>query len=213
VDNTWPGVSNKTVLLLEQWVERRISNLVKSSYMPYEARRFVFTKGYNKFGRAIFRVTVLEGIDFIRSTKFKEFTSVDEFAYAFLGLDRDDRLIILSYIDPFDEIKGISEWKVYLGEMGIVKNHEGRLLDAMRNLQYLAEQRGIVPSMTGILKGWNEISRFIGCSVPKAVAMARELKLPISYVGGEVWAVKDKLEEAVLQHMENHRFWKRKANT
>lgn len=205
IENQWydRGVTDKTLSMLYKWVEYKISSHIKSSYLPHEATRYVFKLGYNKNGVAIYSVTVLSGLEYSRSTAPKEFRALDEFSFVFHELEDKMKLVIMSFIDPFDEIGDRTNWIDFLRSHNI-KNCDGSLSDALVNLQLLLERRGLVKSMEGNLRGWNDIAGFMKCSVPTAMKLVRELKLPVSRVGGEVWAMKDKLREALMLYMDSH---------
>ena len=87
--------------------------LFPSAFLPIHSQKYLIHKKINKRGMAIYSMSVLEGLDFSRSTAQKKFTDVDEFTYVFYSLNLQDRLLILSYVDPTDHFDCNKDWVYY----------------------------------------------------------------------------------------------------
>ncbi len=208
IENIWYeyGVSDKTVSLLCKWIEKR-THIVNGPFLPMHSQRFIINKKYNKNGVAIYSMNILEGVEHGRSTSPKAFTNIDEFGYAFYCLDDEDILIILSFIDPMNELESRKEWINYLKGFNIKKCDE-RLVCAMVKLQKEAEKRELVPSIEGEIRGWANIAAFLRCSIPTAMKLAIEKKLPISRLGTEVYSTETVLRNFLMERLETAPIWK-----
>jgi len=181
--------------MLCRWIEHR-SKIVKHPFLPIHSQRYLINKKYNKNGKAIYYMEVLEGLDFSRSTSPKIHTNIDEFTFVFYSLDKSDQIIILSYIDPFDEFPNRKSWLDYLRYFNI-KDCDRRLIIAMVNLQNEADKRYISSGRdeNEDIWTWNAIAKYIKRSVPTAIRMAKEEDLPVTMVGGIAYSIKSKLNE------------------
>lgn len=215
IRNEWRDlVNDKTVRLLNRWIEQYISTVIKPAYMPREAQRSVYFKTYNRHGIACFRVEVMEGIDAVRSTKPREFTDVDEFGYAFRELDFLEQIAILSYADPFLEFETRQEWRDYLTTFGIERDHGAFLRRSMVSLQKWAEKRGLVKPVEGEIRGWKSIASFMGRSIPTVMKMAKDptLKMPVAMILGEAVTTEEKLRQFLNELIQKQPIWKDKRN-
>ena len=189
------GIQDKTLSLLYKWVEIRSSSVIKPPFHPQEVQKFVFRNFINRKGQACYSISVLEGLDFIRSTKPKEFTDANEVAFAFYDLTENDQLIIISWVDPYTEFNTDKEWKEFLIEYGITKNHQNLLVDAMLEFQDNLRKRGLVRmSESDVLKGWKSIAGYLSVSIPSAIQLAKDANLPVGMLKGRVVTTKKRLD-------------------
>lgn len=199
-------IDEKVMNLLEKAIERKISSVVKSPYLPSHSSKTICTKVINKLDKAIYIFKTIEGLEVSRSTKRKDIDKIDCFWFdVFLNLDHNEKLCVLIYIDPFHEFMDKNDVRDFLSEFKLKYRDYNRILnDAFTKLQKLSEEKGFVESMNeDILKGWQRISEFWGCSIPRMRRLAVKLKLPISFLEGEVFAYKSKLEARRMELMEN----------
>lgn len=203
LENKWKDfIDDKTINLLEAWIERRIRNgTPKTAYLPNEVQRFEVQKKTNKNGTALFSFIEHTGLDFSRSTRPKECDSVEVFGInCFRSLNQDDQIIILSYADPFDEFKNIhdEDWLYFLQSMCFRKNseYERELENSMRKLQKRCEECDLVRQIfdDDVVETWNDIAAFLRRSVPTAIKMYKEDGLPVAIIGGVATSRKSLLE-------------------
>lgn len=194
------------VSLLCRWVEYR-TKIIKGPFIPLCSSRYLLKKRYNKNGIAIYNTEVLEGLDWSRPTAPKPFTKIHEFTYVFYGLSFEHQLVILSYIDPMDELFSHKEWSSYLKSFNI-RNGEERLAEAMTQLQKESEKRGLVKPMDGELRGWDSIAEFLKCTRPTAIKLAKEHQLPVSKFGGSIYTTKTRLQEFMEKRIDLEPYWK-----
>jgi hypothetical protein len=205
------GVSEETVNLLNQWVEHRLRSLIKAAWVPTDVHKFLFHNFTNKNGDRCYKIEILEGIDSIRSTAPKKFSRLDEMNYTFRILSDQDQLLILSYIDPLSEVNSQQDWVDYLKSQGIKKNHQNLLIQAMLSLQLLLQAKGIIKVMEeGALRGWVEISEYCKVSIPTMIRMAKDLKMPIAFVGPSVYTTKARLDAFFNQTIDERPYWSEK---
>lgn len=208
IQNLWYdyGVSDQTVSMLCAWIEYR-AKIVKGPFLPLHSVRYVVSKRYNKHGMAIYDTTVLEGPECSISTAPKPFTKIQEFTYSFYSLSKDNQIIILSYIDPMDELNNRKDWFSYLKGFGI-GNCEERLAGAMVQLQKEAEKRNLVKSTDGEIRGWDNIAEYLQCTKPTAIRLARDCQLPVTKFGGGIYTTAAKLQEYIEQRIDIAPYWK-----
>lgn len=208
IQNIWYdyGVSDQTVTLLCSWVEYR-TKVVKGPFLPLHSTKYLVRKKYNKNNVAIYHTTILEGIEHGRSTAPKPFTKVQEFTYSFYSLSKEDQIIILSYIDPMNELNDRVDWISYLKSFDI-RNCDARLICAMVQLQKEAEKRNLVRSTEGEISGWDNIADFLKCTKPTAIKLARDCQLPITKFGGRVYTTAARLQEYIDQRIDSNPYWK-----
>ncbi len=205
------GIAPQTLSMLNKWIEQRLRQMIHGAFLPQEATRYVFLKSYNRHGIAMYNVQIFEGLDYIRSTAPREYNDVDEFGFAFYSLSEHERIVILSWVDPFQELESREEWRDYLRECGIGNNCDNRLVDAMLNLQEYCEKRGVVKAMAQDgLRTWPEIAEYLRVSVPTAVKMAKSLKLPITIISGTIYTTKAKLDEFFDKHIDSNPYYLQK---
>jgi hypothetical protein len=205
------GISEKLFYLLHRWMETRLRKMIKSPFLPTECQRFVFLKSYNKNNQAMFTVKIFEGLDYLPSTSPREFTDADEMGFVFYKLDSQDQILILSWLDPFDEFKNSLEWRDYLKSFDIKGNHSNLLVDAMGRLQYMARERGLIKMpIPGEIRGWGSIATFLGVSIPTAIKLCTNYKAPVGMIGGEIVTTENKLTSWMERTIDDNLYWKLK---
>jgi len=212
IQNVWnASVDDRTIDLLEAWIERRIRNgSARTAYLPSEVERWEVKKRYNKKGMALFDFIYRSGLDFSRSTRPKESDNVEVFGVdCFLELPEEDRIIILAHADPFGEFDNIHDesWINFLKSMDISNNgkYQKRLEESMMRLQKKCEDCHLSKQIfnNDILETWAAIASFMRRSIPTVIRMHKEEGLPVAIIGGVATSRKSILEDYV-----NHKFEK-----
>lgn len=205
------GIQEKTISLLNKWLESHLRSMMKSAFLPKESQRFVFELGHSKTGKATYHVHILEGLEFIRSTAPRIFTDADELGFTFRDLSEEDQLLILAYFDPFMEFQDEQDWKTFLIQHGIRKKHKEYSIEALLRLQDLLQIKGIIKMAEGeTLRGWSQIADYLDMSVPSAMKLAREKKLPCSIVGGTIVTTKARLDAWLEAQIDAHPYYKQR---
>lgn len=219
ITNNWKDfVSDKVLVLLERSIERRVCDAVKHPFIPSSGERYIFHKKYNKLGEAVFHVEVKTGIELSQSTKKRDMDNIDVFWFdCFLSLGEKERLAVIGYVDPFHELQDRNDFIAFVKETDLnsTRGFNQILEDAMFKLQKYASQRGIVEKMDSDteLRGWKSIADYWGTSIPTMMKIVFNMKLPVIYVDGGVFALKSKLDEArmKLYQDEGNYIWKNKG--
>lgn len=211
--NRWRDfVSEKTLTLLSEWVEYYICNRSHGARLPTEGQRYLLVKSYNKLGQAIFNLKVLEGLDFSRSTLPKEFNRLDEFTMTFRQLEAMEQLVIIAYIDPFEELREKDQWERFLNQSLIRSNaqYDRLLSQAVIKLQKLCEKKGLVNTMKHEIRTWEKIAKRLSVSVFTARKIAKDPKarMPVTMVGGTPVTTEEYISKWLDDLIEKRPYWK-----
>lgn len=198
--NLWgKQVSDRTVSLLNRWIERRMSNGLRSAFLPQPETRLVLHKRYDKHGVVRYDEEVREGMCVEKSTAPKPWTDADECGMTFLKLPQIDRMVIEAAADPLNKYMHSRDWKRFLRNSRI---HKQRIFDemltrAMVRLQQALERKGLVKKMTGQIElhGWKEIAKCLKVSVSTAITLAKEHGAPVTLLGGTPYTTAERLTE------------------
>jgi len=218
MDNLWPGrVANRTVNLLNRHVERITTGGLRSSYLvaPEQRQRYRHVRDIK--GRLLIDIEMLRGYVGIKGNirGTTRWTDQDEFSVIFNEvLITSDRLLILAFDDPFDELRDPQEFKKFLKQNNISnrKLFASMAEKAMIVLQQELEKRGMVKMKKGEheLHGWDAIANYLGKSIPTVIGMAKDqkMKLPITLMGSTSYTTKEDLDRWKEDRLKKKPIWK-----
>jgi len=214
--NYWPTkVSQKTIRLLNLWIEKRTCLGHRPPYVPQERKNHVFhVRCDEETGRSIIEIEILEGVCGIPGTLPPRWNDVEEFGMAFLDLGKEEQLVILAAEDPFEEFEKPGAWTQFLKDSRIYRQSlfEQQLEEAMVKLQHLCERRDLVKVMGRRgkeLYGWKAIAAYLRRSLPVTLKMARNLGAPVTLIGGKPYTTEERLSEWFDEMVRRKPYWKR----
>lgn len=188
--------------MLLKWIEKRPTNGVKAAYVPKEAHKWICHKLENHLGQIALRFEKMTGIA-LPSNNFSyedNWNDIDEIGIGFYDLEEIEQKLIISYLDPFNQLKTRRDWTKFYAQNNIYndRNYKERLKFALMKLQIMAEARELTIRMEDVndeLRGWEEICEFMGFSFVTTRSLAIEHGAPIIRLGGSVRSSKKRLGE------------------
>ena len=223
MDNLWPGrVSDKTVRLFNRWMENFMNQGLRSTFIPNEEERSVWSFFTDRNGKRMINIDVLRGYVGISDTSHREkhWTDVDELGVIFHEeLPLEDQVVILASEDPHHELDEREKWNWFLrrAKIGTQRNFDVVLERAVTLLQQLLAKRGIVKEMKGEheLHGWKAIAKKIRRGVSTTIAIAKnpEERMPVTILGSQPFSTEERLDEWLAKKFTEKPYWKNPPTT